>query len=282
MSDRQLKIIPFSHFFTKKAKYITRSLILCMACLLMAFVVPGQAEEVRVAVASNFLSTMKILTSNFEHHTNHRIIIISGSSGKLYAQIQHGAPFDVFFSADQHRPTLLEKEGIAIKGSRFPYAVGRLTLWSPDDHMIGDDPQTTLTQMTFSHLAIANPKTAPYGKAAEQTLKALGLWDQTKDRLVQGENIGQTFQFVSSRNAELGFVALSQVLDPKINDMGSRWDIPPTLHDPLIQKAVLLNHGKHNATAKAFLEYVQTPAALTVIKQQGYGLPDHSHKEHTQ
>ena len=281
MVTRHLRISTPFHFFSKKARYITRTLILCMACVLVAFVVPGQAEEVRVAVASNFLFTMKILTANFEYNTNHRIIIISGSSGKLYAQIQHGAPFDVFFSADRHRPELLEKEGLAIKGSRFPYAVGRLSLWSPEDHLIGEDAQTTLTQVPFSHLAVANPKTAPYGKAAVQTLKALGLWDQTKDRLVQGENIGQTFQFVSSRNAELGFVALSQVLNPKINSLGSRWDVPPTLHDPLIQEAVLLPHGEHNASAKAFLKFIQTPTTRTVIQQQGYGLPDHSHKTHT-
>ena len=185
------------------------------------------AEEVRVAVASNFLSTMKILTSNFEHDTNHRIIIISGSSGKLYAQIQHGAPFDVFFSADQHRPRLLEKEGVAIKGSRFPYAVGRLTLWSPETNFIHTDGKTALTQQSFAHLAIANPKTAPYGRAAEQTLRSLGLWERIKPRLVYGENIAQTFQFVSSQNAELGFVAHSQVLNSNVHAIRQSLGCPP-------------------------------------------------------
>ena len=281
MADRQRRITTTVHVFSQKAKNITRSLLLCLAWVMLAFVGPGQAEEGRVAVASNFLSTMKILAGNFKLHTNHRIIVISGSSGKLYAQIQHGAPFDVFFSADQRRPALLEKEGFAIKGSRFPYAVGRLTLWSPEGQMIGRDARTTLAQVTFSHLAIANPKTAPYGRAAKQTLKTLGLWDQTRDRLVQGENIGQTFQFVSSRNAELGFVALTQVLSLTSNSKGSRWDVPPTLHDPLIQEAVLLTYGEHKASAKAFLKFIQTRPALAVIRQQGYGLPDHAHEEHT-
>jgi molybdate transport system substrate-binding protein len=232
------------------------------------------AEEVRVAVASNFLSTMKILTSNFEYNTTHRIIIISGSSGKLYAQIHHGAPFDVFFSADQHRPGLLEKEGAAIKGSRFPYAVGRLTLWSPETNFIHTDGKTALTHQSFAHLAIANPKTAPYGRAAEQTLRSLGLWERIKHLLVYGENIAQTFQFVSSQNAELGFVAHSQVLGSNIQQLGSRWDVPPTLHDPVIQEAVLLNQGATNAAARAFLEYVKTPSAQAIIRQHGYRLPD--------
>lgn len=232
------------------------------------------AEEVRVAVASNFLSTMKILTSNFEHRTNHRTIIISGSSGKLYAQIQHGAPFDVFFSADQHRPGLLEKEGTAIKGSRFPYAVGRLTLWSPKANVIQPDGKTTLTQQSFAHLAIANPKTAPYGRAAEQTLRSLGLWERIKPRLVYGENIAQTFQFVSSQNAELGFVAHSQVMSSNIRQVGSRWDVPPTLHDPVIQEAVLLHRGATNAAAQAFLEFMKTPPAQAIIRQEGYDIPN--------
>jgi molybdate transport system substrate-binding protein len=231
------------------------------------------AEEVRVAVASNFLSTMKILTSNFENRTNHRIIIISGSSGKLYAQIQHGAPFDAFFSADQHRPGLLEKEGTAIKGSRFPYAVGRLTLWSPKANFIQPDGKTALTQQSFVHLAIANPKTAPYGRAAEQTLRSLRLWETIKPRLVYGENIAQTFQFVSSQNAELGFVAQSQVLSSNIHQLGSRWDVPPTLHDPVIQEAVLLHQGATNAAAQAFLEYMKTSPAQAIIRQHGYGIP---------
>jgi len=245
--------------------------------LLLGFnipIIPAHAEEARAAVASNFLTTFRILVSGFDQKTNHRIIIISGSSGKLYAQIQHGAPFDLFFSADQHRPRQLEKEGTAIKGSRFPYAVGRLTLWSPETKFIPTDGKTALTQQSFSHLAIANPKTAPYGRAAEQTLRSLGLWDRIKPRLVYGENIIQTFQFVSSQNAELGFVAHSQVLSSNIQQLGSRWDVPPTLHDPVIQEAVLLKQGATNPAAQAFLEYIKTPLAQAIIREHGYGIPD--------
>jgi len=248
----------------------------CLTVLLAlsVFSAPAQAEEARAAVASNFLTTFRILVSGFAQKTNHQIVIISGSSGKLYAQIQHGAPFDLFFSADQHRPELLEKEGTAIKGSRFPYAVGQLTLWSPEANFIHSDVKNTLTHQSFAHLAIANPKTAPYGRAAEQTLRSLGLWERIKPRLVYGENIAQTFQFVSSHNAELGFVAHSQVLSSNVQQLGSRWDVPPTLHDPVIQEAVLLNRGATNAAARAFLEYMNTPSAHAIIRQHGYGIPD--------
>ena len=247
----------------------------CLTVLLAlsVFSAPAQAEEARAAVASNFLTTLRILVNSFGHKTNHQIVIISGSSGKLYAQIQHGAPFDLFFSADQHRPELLEEEGTAIKGSRFPYALGRLTLWSPEANFIHSDVKNTLTHQSFAHLAIANPKTAPYGRAAEQTLRSLRLWEKIKPRLVYGENIAQTFQFVSSQNAELGFVAHSQVLSSNIHQLGSRWDVPPTLHDPVIQEAVLLNRGATNLAARAFLEYMKTPSGQTIIRRHGYGIP---------
>jgi molybdate transport system substrate-binding protein len=153
------------------------------------------------------------------------------------------------------------------------YAVGRLTLWSPDSNAVYGDGQAVLSDGHFNHLAIANPKTAPYGRAAEQILSKLGLWESLKDRMVQGENIGQTFQFVFSKNAQLGFVALSQVLDPKINGSGSRWNVPTSLHDPLAQEAVLLVAGQTNAAAKAFLDYVQGDKSLAIIERFGYGLP---------
>ena len=250
--------------------------LLCLTVLfvLSVFSVPAQAAEARAAVAANFLTTFRILVAGFTQKTNHQIVIISGSSGKLYAQIRYGAPFDLFFSADQHRPRLLEKEGTAIKESRFPYAVGRLTLWSPTTNFIHSDGKTTLTQQSFAHLAIANPKTAPYGRAAEQTLRSLGLWERIKPRLVYGENIAQTFQFVSSQNAELGFLAHSQVLSSNIQQLGSRWDVPPTLHDPVIQEAVLLNQGATNVAAQDFLAYMKTPSVQAIIRQHGYGIPD--------
>ena len=230
------------------------------------------AEEVRVAVATNFLATAKELITYFEQDTAHVVVVSSGSSGKLYVQIKNGAPFDVFFSADVDRPALLEEEGFAVRGSRFTYAVGCLTLWSADPDLIDKNGKTVLSDGTFEHLAIANPKTAPYGTAAQRTLQALGLWGHVKDRLVQGENIGQTFQFVFSTNAELGFVALSQVLDGKINGAGSRWDVPEGLHDPLRQQAVLLVNGQGNDAARAFLSYVKGPKALNVIQRFGYGV----------
>jgi len=235
------------------------------------FPASASAEEVRVAVATNFLSTLKEIVVNFERDTGHTTVVSSGSSGKLYAQIRNGAPFEVFFSADRKRPQLMEKEGMAVPGSRFTYAVGRLTLWSLNSNLIKGDGNAVLTKGGFNRLAIANPKTAPYGTAAQTTLQALGLWNQMKGRIVQGENIGQTFQFVYSQNAQLGFVALSQVLDPKINGAGSRWDVPVNLHAPLRQQAVLLVRGQNNKAAKAFLDYIKGPKARKIIEQVGYG-----------
>lgn len=231
------------------------------------------AGEVKVAVASNFLSTLNEIILNFEKDTNHTVVVSAGSSGKLYAQIKHGAPFELFFSADVNRPRLLEEEGLAVQGSRFTYSVGRLTLWSPDPDMVREDGRAVLEEGAFKHLAIANPKTAPYGMAAEQTLRTLGLWEVLQDRLVLGENIGQTFQFVFSRNAQLGFVSLSQVLDPKIHARGSRWDVPSTFHDSLEQDAVLLKTGQHHVAANAFLEYVTRDTSRAIIERFGYGVP---------
>lgn len=231
------------------------------------------AEEIRVAVAANFLATLNEIITNFQADTSHTILVSSGSSGKLYAQIKNGAPFDVLFSADAERPQLLENEGLAVKGSRFVYSVGRLTLWSPDSNVIQGGAPHVLSDGRFEHLAIANPKTAPYGRAAEQTLKKMGLWESLKDLIVQGENIGQAFQFVYSKNAQLGFVALSQVLDSKINGSGSRWDVPTSFHDSLEQEAVLLTTGENNTAAKAFLEYVKREKSLAIIERFGYGLP---------
>jgi molybdate transport system substrate-binding protein len=232
---------------------------------------PAFGEEVRVAVAANFLTTFNAIAKQFEDETGHKVLVSPGSSGKLYVQIQNDAPFDLFFSADARRPELLEEEGIAIRGSRFTYAVGRVTLWSPEPWFIQKDGKTVLSQGDFEYLAIANPKTAPYGQAAVQILKSWRLWEQVRDRLVYGENIVQAFQFVFTRNAQLGFVALSQALDPKFKSMGSRWDVPSHLYDPLIQQAVLLKRGQHNQAAKTFLVYMKGNSARTIIERFGYG-----------
>ena len=230
------------------------------------------ASEVTIGVASNFLSTMHEIINQFEKETPHRVVVSSGSSGKLYAQIKYGAPFDVFFSADVKRPSLLENEGLAVQGSRFTYAVGKLTLWSADPTMIDEDGESVLSNKPFDHLAIANPKTAPYGTAAKNVLQKLRVWQKIQGRIVQGENIGQAFQFVFSKNAQLGFVALSQVLDRKIQEAGSRWDVPMEFYAPIRQQAVLLLKGRRSEAANAFLDYVKGPKARAVIKQFGYAI----------
>ena len=232
------------------------------------------AEEVRVAVAANFLATLNAIATNFEQDSGHTAVVSSGSSGKLYAQIRNGAPFDVFFSADVTRPKLLEEEGFAVPGSRFTYAVGRLTLWGwgAGPAPVGEEGAAMLLSHHVEHVAIANPKTAPYGAAAKEVLQTLGLWERLQDRLVRGENIGQTFHFVFSKNAQLGFVALSQVLGSKANGAGNRWDVPAHLFAPLRQQAVLLRNGQRNEAARAFLDYVKGATARNVIKRFGYGL----------
>jgi len=228
------------------------------------------AGEVRVAVAANFRATLDEIVTRFEQDTGHTAVVSSGSSGKLYAQIRNGAPFDVFFSADATRPGLLEKEGLAVQGSRFTYAVGRLTLWGAGPAVFEGSGKSMLLSDDVEHVAIANPKTAPYGAAAKEVLQALGLWERIRERLVRGENIGQTFHFVFSKNAQLGFVALSQVL--AVNGAGSRWDVPAHLHAPLRQQTVLLRHGQRNEAARAFLDYVKGATSRNIIERFGYGL----------
>ncbi len=251
---------------------ITRIHIFALLAFFYILLTTASAEEVRVAVAANFRAALSEIVKLFERDTRHTALVSSGSSGKFYAQINHGAPFDVFFSADVMRPQRIEEEGLAVPGSRFTYAIGRLTLWSPDPNMIEGEGLTVLSNGPFEHLAMANPKTAPYGAAAKHILEALGLWNHIKGRIVQGENIGQAFHFVYSQNAQLGFVALSQVLGPKINGAGSRWDVPENLHEPLRQQAILLITGQQNKAATAFLDYVKGPKARTIIEQFGYGL----------
>ncbi len=229
------------------------------------------AEEVRIAVAANFAATLRAIVAGFERETGHSAVVSAGSSGTLYAQIKQAAPFDVFFSADAARPALLEEEGLAVRGTRVTYAVGRLTLWSAAPDAVGADGLSTLSG-DVDYLAMANPRTAPYGVAAKQTLQALGLWDRIRGRIVQGENIGQTFQFVFSHNARLGFVALSQVLAPSVEGAGSRWDVPANLYDPLRQQAVLLVNGQCNDAAKSLLRYVREAQSRSIIERFGYGL----------
>ncbi len=262
----------------KKNQVKNSKLPLFVIFFFCCFIVSGTlsrawAGEIQAAVASNFYSPFKNIVHQFEKETGHKVQIISGSTGKLFAQIMNGAPFELFLAADQRRPKLLEKNGNTISGTRFTYALGKITLWSAISNAISEDGKSTLQAKNFSHIAIANPKTAPYGKAALQTMQKLGLWNEVRPLIVQGENISQTFQFVASQNAELGFVALSQILDPKNKFKGKRWDVPEKFYDPLKQDIVILKNGKNNPAAKALWKYLQNDAAKRIIKNYGYGLP---------
>lgn len=231
---------------------------------------PAQAEQALVAVAANFVPPFREVAMEFEKSTGHTLRVASGSSGNFYAQIKNGAPFDVFVSADTERPKLLEEDGLGVKDSRVTYAVGRLALWSLTPSLVkGAD---TLNSQHFKHLAIANPKTSPYGAAAMQAMQKLGVWDNLQPRIVTGENLGQTMGFIESGNAELGFVALSQVLDPKLKGKGARWDVPTDLHEPIKQDMILLTKGKDNPAARALMEFIGGPQAQAVIRRYGYEL----------
>ena len=233
-------------------------------------VTPALAEQAMVAVAANFVPPFREVALEFEKATGHTVQVASGASGNFFTQIKNGAPFDVFFSADAERPKLLEDDGLAVKGSRFTYAIGRLVLWSADPNLVkGAD---TLRSEKFKHLAIANPKAAPYGVAAMQTLQKLGVWESVQSRLVLGESLGQTIGFIESGNAELGFLALSQVLDPKMKGKGGRWDVPINLHEPIKQDVVLLTKGKDNPAANALMEFMGGPQAMAIIERYGYAL----------
>ena len=233
-------------------------------------VTPALAEQALVAVAANFAPPFREVAMEFEKATGHTLRVASGSSGNFYTQIKNGAPFDVFFSADNERPKLLEEEKLGVKDSRFTYAIGRLVLWSPDPNLVkGED---TLRSVNFKHLAIADPKTAPYGVAAKQAMQKLGVWETVQPRVVLGESLGQTMSFVESGNAELGFLALSQVMDPKMKGRGGRWDVPSNLHEPIQQDVVLLTKGKDNPAAKALMEFIGGPQATAIIERYGYEL----------
>ena len=228
----------------------------------------GGSEAVHVAVASNFLNPLKEIAKRYKQDTGNTLILISASTGKLYAQARHGAPFDILLAADAKRPALLEQEGVGVMGTRFTYAVGALVLWSSDAEKVRG--VESLKQMAKGKLAIANPKTAPYGKAAQQTLEQLGIWQKLRPFLVRGENISQTLQFVATGNAGLGFVAKSQVEDPRFKLKGSRWEVPAEMHDPVSQQAILLKPGLANSAAKQFLQYLKGSAAREVMQSYGY------------
>jgi len=225
------------------------------------------ADEIRVAVATNFTTAMSALVERFEASSVHTVLVSSGSTGSHYAQIRNGAPFEAFFSADTERPQRLENEGLAVAGSRFSYAVGRLALWSPKAGYVDDDGRVLETG-EFRFLAIANPELAPYGAAARDVLTARGVWDAFQARMVRGQDIGQAYSFVATGNAELGFVAWSQIKSPTGEIAGSYWLVPESLHRPIEQEAVLL---RDVPAARAFIEFVKGPEAREIIRSYGYG-----------
>ena len=229
----------------------------------------AHAETVQVAVASNFTAPMKVIAEAFKQDTGHTAEVAYGATGKFYAQIRNGAPFQILLSADEETPAKLEKEGVAPPGTRFTYATGTLVLWSADPALIKDGAKV-LGRNKFRKLAIANPKTAPYGAAAVEVMKGLQVDQMLAPKLVQGENIAQTYQFVSTGNAELGFVALSQVFKDGQITGGSAWVVPAEMHEPIRQDAVILKTGEGNAAASAFMDYLKSDKVKAIIRSFGY------------
>ncbi|MGL5997452.1 MAG: molybdate ABC transporter substrate-binding protein [Pseudomonas proteolytica] len=250
----------------------SRFIPMCLATMVAVCVsAMAQADEVQVAVAANFTAPIQAIAADFEKDTGHTLVAAYGATGQFYTQIKNGAPFEVFLSADDTTAQKLESEGDTVKGSRFTYAVGTLALWSAKEGYV-DAKRAVLKKNEYQHLSIANPKAAPYGLAATQVLAKLGLTEQVKSKLVEGQNITQAYQFVSTGNAELGFVALSQIYkDGKVSS-GSAWIVPGQMHDPIKQDAVILNKGKDNPAAQALVDYLKGPKAAAVIKSYGYQL----------
>jgi molybdate transport system substrate-binding protein len=233
------------------------------------------ADELRIAVASNFYPTLQEIVKSYVLYHNdslgqkHNVVLIPGSSGRHFAQIMNGAPFDIFFSADDVRPLLLEQNGKAINKSRHTYAIGQLVLWSPIDDLI-DTKASILQSRDFRFIAMANPKIAPYGKATKETLTSMNLWEALEEKLIRGENIAQTFQFVNSGNAKLGFISFSQIVNSKYEISGSYWKAPKSLYEPIEQQVVLLNES---FLAEDFLSYLFSAESQKIISRFGYDIP---------
>lgn len=244
-------------------KYLSGCVVGCALCA------PAQAEQIHTAVAANFTAAMKEIAAQFEQQSPHQVVLSFSSSGKIFAQIKNGAPYQVFLSADQAKPAALEAAGLIAPEQRYTYAVGALALWSATPDFV-DQQHTRLSQGAFNKLAFANPKLAPYGSAATQVLDALGLTESTRTKWVQGENIAQTYQFVATGNADLGFVALSQLMDKGQIRSGSAWIIPSELYSPIRQDIVLLKSAEHSEGAKALFEYLRSDAARAIIHSYGY------------
>lgn len=240
-----------------------------LAVLALLAVPAAHAGETNIAVAANFTEAANEIGLAFEKATGHKAIFSFGSTGKLYAQIANGAPFQVFLAADDKRPVQSEKEGYGVEGTHFTYAVGKLVLYSADATLVDGQGGVLKLSNAFEKIAIANPDTAPYGAAAVETMKAEGVYDALSGKLVQGDSIGQAYQFVETGNAQLGFVALSQVVNAT---GGSQWIVPQALYTPIRQDAVLLKTGADSEAAKAFIDFLRGPEARKIIESYGYGL----------
>jgi molybdate transport system substrate-binding protein len=256
-----------------------RNIFFARCAIIFAFIShisAANADDVNVAVAANFTAAIKKLAPLYEQKSGNKLIASFGATGQLYAQIKNGAPFDVVLAADDTTPKKLIDEGDALAGSYFIYARGRLALWSGTRGYV-DDQGAILKSDKFTKIAIANPKAAPYGQAAIDTLSALKLLDQLQPKFVTGENIAQTQQFISSGNVPLGFIALAQVMALPPEDRGSWWVVPSNLHQPIEQGAVQLNRAKNANAAKSFLDFMKSPEAIAVIRELGYEIPDTAH-----
>lgn len=227
----------------------------------------AQADSVNVAVAANFTDAANEIAAAFAEASDHEAILSFGATGQFYTQITQGAPFEVFLAADDERPTTSVEEGYGVEGSVFTYAIGQLVLYSVEEGKV-TGPET-LEAAEFERIAIANPETAPYGKAAVETMQSLGVYEALQPKIVQGQNIGQAYQFVETGNAEVGFVALGQVSQ---TDAGSRWVVPQEHFEPIRQDAVLLKTGEANPAAAAFLEFLKGDEASAIIEKYGYAL----------
>lgn len=244
---------------------------LLTSLLLLLSISHALADDVQVAVAANFSAPIEEIGKAFNKATGHQLKVSTGASGKFYAQIKNGAPFQVFLSADEEKPAQLEKDGLAVQGSRFTYAIGKLVLWSADPGVV-DAQGKVLEKNKINKIAVANPKTAPYGEAAMETLSAMKLKSQLEPKIVMGENISQTYQFVATGNAEIGFIALSQITKNNKITSGSAWIIPEKYYSPINQDAVLLVNGKDSAAARQLLVFLKGDEAVRIIKSYGYGV----------
>jgi molybdate transport system substrate-binding protein len=242
---------------------------LTIAVMALTASLSAAASDVRVAVAANFIAPMRIIAQEFERDSGYRLRMAFAATGQFYAQIRNGAPFEILLSADDTTPLRLEHEGLAIAGSRFTYATGKLALWSRKPGFV-DDQGEVLARGDFARIAIASPKLAPYGAAAFAVLEKMGVHDRIAPKIVEGSSISQTFQFIATENAQLGFVALSQVFENGRLKEGSAWVVPASMHPPIRQDAVLLKGSERNAAASALLHYLKGERARAVIRSFGY------------